>query len=437
MGQDRAKAAPPPPPTPPQHQGVRARLRRARGEGRNGLIANVVAGGLLAGIGGIAVAQPATPPPVQPPAKVTIGFVEIAGDPRHEPLRAYERLILKTREHPFGGAQVGIEETTALVRVLRTEFKLERITVKSAAEVAPAVAKGQESGINFFIVDAPAEAFKPLAAAVKGRNVLLFNVTAPADSLRREVCAREIVHTLPSQAMLSDGLVQHLAFRKWRNILVLQGPAPADALVTKAFENSVKKFGQRIVATKPFKAGTDPRERELNNPALLSSGTSDYDVTFVADDAFEFARQVPYNTVRARPVVGAIDLEPVAWHWTWEHNGAPQVNSRFQKLTNGRRMESADWAAWIAVKMVVKAVQGTRTTEFAKLRDFILGGATFDGDKGLALSVRPWDNQLRQAVLLAAPYEVVASAPVEGFLHRTNVLDTLGDDQQETPCKLR
>ena len=56
--------------------------------------------------------------------------------------------------------------------------------------------------------------------------------------------------------------------------------------------------------------------------------------------------------------------------------------------------------------------------------------------RALALSVRPWDHQLRQAVLLAAPYSVVASAPVEGFLHKTNVLDTLGDDEPDTPCKL-
>ena len=52
------------------------------------------------------------------------------------------------------------------------------------------------------------------------------------------------------------------------------------------------------------------------------------------------------------------------------------------------------------------------------------------------MSVRPWDHQLRQAILLAAPYEVVANAPVEGFLHRSNVLDTLGDDEPETPCHL-
>jgi ABC transporter substrate binding protein (PQQ-dependent alcohol dehydrogenase system) len=372
-----------------------------------------------------------------PQQHITIGFVEIAGDPRHEPIRGYERLILKTREHPFPGAQVAIGESQAISRVLKTDFALERITVKSVAEVAPAVTQAMtDKKIQFFVLDLPAEAFTPLAAAVKGRDALLFNATAPEDSLRRDLCAREFVHTLPSLAMRMDALVQYLVSRKWRDYLILQGPLPGDAATTKAFEASVKKFGARIVAKKDFKPGTDPRQRELNNPALLSSGTRDYDVAFVADEAFEFARQVPYQTVRARPVVGAIDLEPVAWHWTWERNGAPQVNSRFLRLTKGRRMEGADWAAWMATKMVVKAAQGTRSADFKKMRDFILGGAIFDGDKGLALSVRPWDHQLRQAVLLAAPYAVVASAPVEGFLHQTNVLDTLGDDERETPCHL-
>ena len=136
-------------------------------------------------------------------------------------------------------------------------------------------------------------------------------------------------------------------------------------------------------------------------------------------------------------MVGAIDLEPVAWHWTWERHGGPQLNSRFQRAANGRRMESQDWAAWIAVKMVVQATLRTRSADFDKQREFILGGNGFDGYKGLAVSVRPWDQQLRQAVFLATPNAVVASAPIEGFLHRTNTLDTLGDDEQETPCKLK
>ena len=147
-------------------------------------------------------------------------------------------------------------------------------------------------------------------------------------------------------------------------------------------------------------------------------------------------RTVPYPVSRPRPIVGSIDLAPAAWHWTWERHGAPQVNSRFEKKSGGRHMESADWAAWVAVKMIVQSALRTRSVDFKKQRDFILGDAGFDGDKGLPVGVRPWDHQVRQAILLTAPYTVIASAPVEGFLHRTNELDTLGDDEPETPCHL-
>jgi ABC transporter substrate binding protein (PQQ-dependent alcohol dehydrogenase system) len=373
----------------------------------------------------------------QPQPRITIGYVEVAGDARYEPITAYGRMVLKSRERPFSGAQVAIDEAQALTRVLKTDFALERITVKSPSEVAAAVVQARDAaGIHFFIVDAPAEAFKPLADAVKGRDVLVFNATANDDALRRNLCAAELVHTAPSLAMSMDALAQYLVSRKWSNLLVLEGPLPADAAMAKALENSVKKFGARIVARAQFKPGTDPREREKNDPALLTAGSRDYDVVFVADSAFDFARQVPYHIVRARPVVGSIDLEPVAWHWTWEHNGAPQVNSRFEKRSGGRHMEGADWAAWIAVKMITQAALRTRSAEFDAQRKFILGEGSFDGNKGVAVSVRPWDHQLRQAVLLAAPYQVVASAPVEGFLHKTNDLDTLGDDEPETPCRL-
>jgi len=35
-----------------------------------------------------------------------------------------------------------------------------------------------------------------------------------------------------------------------------------------------------------------------------------------------------------------------------------------------------------------------------------------------------------------APIPPAPTGPVEGFLHKSNVLDTLGDDEQDTPCKL-
>jgi ABC transporter substrate binding protein (PQQ-dependent alcohol dehydrogenase system) len=392
----------------------------------------LAAAALLALWTGVAAEDAPTPPR----QAIKIGYVEVRDDPRYEPIRAYERIILKTHERPYTGAEVGLDEAAALRRVTNADFSLGRVSVNTPADVAAAVSTLIAAGVNFILLDAPAEAYKPLAAVVHGRDVLVFNVSEPDDALRRNLCAAEVVHIYPSRAQLMDGLVQFAVSRKWRDLLLFEGPSPADAAMSTAFVHSVEKFGARIVAHQHFVPGTDPREREHNDPTLLSAVNRDFDAVFVADDAFDFARTVPYQLARPRPVIGSIDLEPVAWHWTWERYGAPQLDTRFDKKSGGRHMEGADWAAWLAVKMIVQSVLRTHSTDFAADRAFILGDGSFDGDKGLPMSVRPWDHQLRQAILLAAPYEVVAAAPIEGFLHRTNELDTLGDDEPESPCHL-
>ena len=57
--------------------------------------------------------------------------------------------------HPFAGAQVGIDEAAPLVRILNTDFALDRITVKSPAGVAPAIQQAADPGTHFFLVDIP------------------------------------------------------------------------------------------------------------------------------------------------------------------------------------------------------------------------------------------------------------------------------------------
>jgi hypothetical protein len=42
---------------------------------------------------------------------------------------------------------------------------------------------------------------------------------------------------------------------------------------------------------------------------------------------------------------------------------------------------------------------------------------------------------MRQPVFLLWPGAVVASAPLEGFLHQRSDLDTLGLDQPESACR--
>jgi ABC transporter substrate binding protein (PQQ-dependent alcohol dehydrogenase system) len=62
---------------------------------------------------------------------------------------------------------------------------------------------------------------------------------------------------------------------------------------------------------------------------------------------------------------------------------------------------------------------------------------TLDGFKGVRLSFRPWDRQLRQPLLLTDGQGVIALAPVDGVMHPKNVLDTLGADAPESACKAK
>jgi len=73
---------------------------------------------------GFAKAASAQTPPAPAPAqqaRVTIGFVEIEGDPRTS--RSAARAAHPQTRHPFAGAQLGIDEAQALARVLKTDSR--------------------------------------------------------------------------------------------------------------------------------------------------------------------------------------------------------------------------------------------------------------------------------------------------------------------------
>lgn len=366
----------------------------------------------------------------------TIGYLEIAGDPRYAEVRNYTGLKLKTVRRPFPGAEVAARESRATGRALGLKLGLERVEAVDAAALAAEIRRMRdETGIRFFLVDADAETLLEIADATKDDGVLLFNVSEPADRLRGEDCRANVMHMIPSRAMLMDGLAQYLVARNWRRVLVLRGEQPEDTVSAAAFERSARKFGLKIVAVKDFLLSNDPRNRGQNNIALMTA-EPDHDVIFLADDYGEFGRYVPYQTHLPRPVVGAQGLEANAWHWAWERHGAPQLNQRFDKQA-GREMKDADWAAWAAYKVTVEAVTRAGGTDFDAVTAYLKGEALrFDAYKGNPASFRPWNNQLRQPVLLHTHNAVAARAPLDGFLHRRDVLDTLGIDEPESKCLL-
>jgi ABC transporter substrate binding protein (PQQ-dependent alcohol dehydrogenase system) len=100
-------------------------------------------------------------------------------------------------------------------------------------------------------------------------------------------------------------------------------------------------------------------------------------------------------------------------------------------------MSDEDWAAWAVVRAVVEAIARAKSTEVARLREVMVDAEfTFDLYKGFPGSFRHWDHQLRQAVLLHTHNAVIDLAPLPGFLHERNNLDTLGIDERESRCRL-
>lgn len=375
-----------------------------------------------------------TPSPSQATkSTMTLGYVELADDPRYDEKLMPKQFLGAPFGRPFAAAQVALKEVKFHGEAAGVNFAVEQVTANDSADLIKQVAALQEKGVKFIVADLPAKALVELAQAFKGKELILLNVSAKEDALRQAQCQANVFHTIPNLAMQADGLAQYLIAHKWRNVLMLQGPAPEDQLIVDAFTRSARRYGLKITETRQFVLGTDPREREKNNVALLTGG--DYDLVYVADSEGEFARNVNYQTLLPRPVVGSEGLNALAWSWAWERHGAPQVEKRFEKQAE-RHMSDVDWAAWMAVKSIALAVQQTQSSDFAKIRDYLTAPTTsLDGSKGNPSSFRAWDHQLRQPLLLATHNWVVERAPLQGFLHQTNNLDTLGFDQPDSQCK--
>jgi len=357
-----------------------------------------------------------------------------ADDPRLERARL-ERAVLG---HPGGPAvdalRVALAEGQTELDAAGAKLTLEVIEVADAAAAKAAAAKAEKAGSAALLTDLPAAWTLAATDAVK---LPVLNLGSAADSLRQADCRKTLLHLLPSERMRSDALAQTLMARRWAQVLLLTGPSAEDRERSATVQASLKRYGLKLVGSKPFKLSADPRERDLANPLLLTNPATAgaYDVVWVVDSDGEFAASLPYRSALPRPVVGDGGLVAVAWSPKFERYGAPQVTRRLTKAA-GRPMGAHDWPAWIAGKALVAAAVAAPKGPATALQKALFE-AELDGSKGVVMSFRPWDGQLRQPVLLSDGQSVIATAPADGVLHPKNTLDTLGADAPENLCKPR
>jgi ABC transporter substrate binding protein (PQQ-dependent alcohol dehydrogenase system) len=345
-------------------------------------------------------------------------------------------------DNGLAGAKLAMADNNTTGRFMNQQFELVDTPIRSGDDSVTLMTGLADHGIALILSDCPADTLLKLAEAGRAKGVILFNIGAPDDALRQENCRDNVIHVAPSRSMLADALAQYLVWKKWSRWVLVYGSHPEDALLAVAYRRAAKRFGARIVQEREFKDTGGARQTDSGvvetqqQMPVFTQNLPDYDVLVAADENAVFADYLPYRTWDARPVVGSAGLRPVSWDPASESWGGTQLQDRFVRLTH-RHMTELDMQAWTACRMIGEAASRTNSLDPQKIMQD-MKGADFGvaAYKGQKLSLRNWDWQLRQPILLSDARTVVSISPQPGFLHQVTELDTLGFDRPETKCKL-
>ena len=362
----------------------------------------------------------------QPAPKETLSFLDIPPD-----------------DESFAGAKLAASDNNTTGKFINQTYELVDMKIGPDDDAGPALEKLAAAGVSLVILDLPAAKTLAAADAGKAKGMLFFNAGAPDDSLREKDCRANVFHAAPTRSMLAEGLAQYLVWKKWRRWLLISGSHPEDALLAEAYRHAAKKFGARIVEERVFQDTGGGRRSDTGSVQIqrqmpvLTQSAPDHDVVVAADETEVFGGYLPFRTWDAKPVAGSGGLKPVSWDITHEQWGAAQLQNRFIKMF-ARRMTQRDNQAWLAMRMIGEAASRTKSADPAKIRAFLRSPEfSIAAFKGVKLSLRDWNQQIRQPILLGDGRSIVSVSPQEGFLHQVSELDTMGVDRPETTCKLQ
>ncbi len=373
-----------------------------------------------------------------PAVEIRIGYL------RQAPSRIKISLIdVPADNDGLAGAQLAISDDNATGRFFNQQYRLLETVLGEADDPVAAMNALADQGAAFIVTSLDADRLLKIADAGRLRGETIINASALDERLREQDCRANVIHVAPTRAMLADALAQYLIWKKWNKWLLLKGSHDKDGLFADALRHAATRFGGKIVEEREFKDNggarrTDSGVAEIQRQIpVLTQSAPPYDVLVAADESEVFAGYLPYRTWDPRPVAGSAGLVPTTWNAAFDQWGAVQLQNRFVKQFQ-RQMTAQDMQVWTAIRIVGEAAVRSGSVEPARMLAYIkspeFSVAAFKGQK---LTLRDWNLQLRQPILLFDGRNTVSVSPQEGFLHQVSELDTLGLDRPETRCSLK
>ena len=342
-------------------------------------------------------------------------------------------------DNGLAGAKLAMADNNTTGRFMNQQFELVDAPVRMGEDAASQFAGLTERGITLILSDCPADVLLKMAEAGRPKGITLFNIGAPDDLLRQADCRDNVIHVAPSRAMLADDLLRSV-WKKWSRWVSVYGSHPEDALLADAYRRAAQRFGARIVQEREFKDSGGARQTDSGvvqtqqQMPVFTQGLPDYDVLVTADENAVFAGYLPFALgTRGQSLVlldcgRSVGIRQVNGRHTASGSLYPFGASAHVR-TGHAGMDRMPYDRGTASR--TNSIDPAKIVQDMKGPDF--GIAAYKGQK---LSLRSWDWQLRQPILLSDGRTVVSVSPQPGFLHQVTELDTLGFDRPETKCKL-
>ena len=330
------------------------------------------------------------------------------------------------------GARLAAQDVQKTAHFFNQDFSLQIFSSTKPQELKTKLSEHLKEN-TFVLLDTSTD-FTSSIAKTHAKKGLFFNVSNEDNLLRTKQCRPNLFHTVASNAMLSDALVQFLVARNWKNWFMITGKNEQDKQFLASILRSQKRFGGKITTQKEWDFNTDLRRVASKEMSLFTQSKKDYDVVLVSDKLGDFGEYIYFNTWLPRPLAGTQGLTPVTWHKVIEQWGAAQLQSRFESFAN-RWMNDIDYSAWVSIFAISELVKSTKSAAFSEnLKAIYQDDFSFGGYKGRKLSFRSFNGQMRQNIALVHSRGLVSISPQEGFLHPASELDTLGFSKQEVNC---
>ena len=301
--------------------------------------------------------RPSSPQAQAPRQRVNIGFVEIEDDPRYEPVRAYERIVLKTRATLCRGGARHRRGGGARARA-QGGFRLERITVKPRPRLAGAVPR-RSSRHGFFPDRRAGGKLQAARRRRRGpRRPSVQRVGAGGSCAAR--VRREFVHDHPEPraAYGRPRAIPRLA-QNGANCWCSKGhrrPTQRDRRI-RAVGAKIRRAHRRSTSTSsraPIRATASRtiRRSDRHRPRFRCGVRRRRRVRFRPHVPYRMSRAAAGRRLhRSRAVGLALDLGAA-------RRAAGEFALR-QEDPAGGTWKAPDWAAWMAVKMIVQSALRT------------------------------------------------------------------------------